>query len=65
MQADDFLKRIKKLIIDGKILVSSHGYDELAEVDIRVRDVIENMQNAFVVDYYPARWNENFTERKK
>jgi hypothetical protein len=53
MQAVDFLDRIKKLISNGNVLVSSHGYDELADDDIRVRDIIDGMQNAISVEYYP------------
>ncbi len=41
-------------LIDGKeVLVSDHGYDELAEDDIRVREVLDGASGAIVVEDYP------------
>jgi len=40
------------LILSGSIRVSSHGYDELAEDDILVRDVIKGVKDALLVEDY-------------
>jgi len=36
-------EKIKGLIAQGKIRISEHGYDELAEDNIFARDVIEGV----------------------
>lgn len=47
------LNRIQQLIQRGKILISDHGYDELASDGIYVRDVIESVADAVVIEDYP------------
>ena len=47
------LAQIQLLIIEREIKISSHGYDELAEDHIFVRDVISSIENAQVVEEYP------------
>lgn len=49
----DTLGRIRALVWDGSVRVSSHGYDELMEDDILVRDVIEGLRDARLVEQYP------------
>jgi hypothetical protein len=44
---------IKKLIALKNILISSHGYDELAEDGLFVSDVINSISEAIVVEDYP------------
>ena len=44
---------IQELIAKNEILISSHGYNELAEDDILVRDVISSVDNAVVIEDYP------------
>lgn len=38
----------------GEIRISEHGYDELAEDDIRVRDVISGVAECILVEDYPS-----------
>jgi hypothetical protein len=47
------LKKIRDLVTLGEVLISSHGYDELAADDIRVRDLISGLVNAVVIEDYP------------
>ena len=46
-------EKIKRLIAERKILISSHGYDELAEDHILVKDVLNDIDNAVVIEDYP------------
>ena len=95
---------VRRLIAAGDVRVSEHGYDELSDDDIPVRDLLSGIENATVIEDYPAfpkgpavlvlqfdssnrpvhvvwgipigytspavspdpaRWNHNFTERRK
>ena len=44
---------IQKLVLKGEIKVSSHGYDELAEDRIFIRDILSMVKNGRVVEDYP------------
>ena len=44
---------IRQLIQEGQIRVSLHGYDELAADDILVKEVIDGIIDAVVVEDYP------------
>ena len=46
-------EQIKMLVQKKDILISSHGYDELAEDDIMLQDVIGSLQDALVIEDYP------------
>lgn len=46
-------ERIRRLIANGDVHVSDHGYDELAADGIFVRDVMDNFASAVVVEDYP------------
>lgn len=64
------LELVRQLVAVGDARVSEHGYDELSDDDIPVRDLLSEIDNATVVEDYPAfpnpaRWNNNFTERRK
>jgi hypothetical protein len=45
--------KILSLIEKEEILISDHGYDELAEDNIFIRDIMENVNTAIVIEEYP------------
>lgn len=47
------LDKIQTLIDNGDVLISSHGYDELAEDHIFARDAIGSIHNAMIIEDYP------------
>jgi len=47
-------EKIRLLVASGSVRISSHGYDELAEDAIMVRDLIQGIEAASVVEDYPA-----------
>ena len=47
------LERIRRLVQQGKVRVSEHGYDELSADVIFARDVIVGIADAILVEDYP------------
>jgi hypothetical protein len=47
------LNAVKKLILEGEIKLSSHGYDEITEDHIFIRDILSSINNAQIVEDYP------------
>jgi Domain of unknown function (DUF4258) len=47
------LERIIALIGSGQVRISEHGYDELAADGIFVRDLVEKIDRAKLVENYP------------
>jgi hypothetical protein len=47
------LQQIRKLVAGGEVYVSDHGYDELADDDIFVGDILGGVGTAAVVEDYP------------
>lgn len=47
------LRQVIGLIRDGQVLVSAHGYDEMAEDGILAAEAIEGAAAAVVVEDYP------------
>jgi hypothetical protein len=46
-------ERIRRLIESGYVRISAHGYDELADDDILVQDVLDHVADAYIVEDYP------------
>jgi hypothetical protein len=49
----DTFARVKRLVADGSVRISEHGYDELVADDILTRDIIESVGDGRVVEDYP------------
>jgi hypothetical protein len=49
----EFVEQIKDLISAGDVRISAHGYDELAEDGVTVREVLAGTENAVMVEEYP------------
>ena len=47
------LSSVKELIAEGKVRISEHGYDELTEDRVLVREVLGGAGEAIVVEDYP------------
>ena len=50
----DLFHRILDLIARQQVLISDHGYDELATDGILVRDILEGAAEGAVVEEYPT-----------
>ena len=49
----DTLRQVVELIRNGHVLISTHGYDEMAEDGILAREALEGAAAAVVVEDYP------------
>lgn len=49
----NIFERIKELIKRGEIKISDQGYDEIAEDDIFIKDIIADINNGIIVEDYP------------
>jgi hypothetical protein len=47
------LEKVLALVHQGKILISNHGYDELAADDITVAEAVDGLAEAVLVEHYP------------
>jgi hypothetical protein len=48
------LETIQRLVAAGDIRISEHGYDELANDAIAVRDILAGVSSARLVEDYPT-----------
>lgn len=48
----EFVEKVRTLVRNGDVRISEHGYDELAEDGLTVRDVINSISEALVVEEY-------------
>ena len=48
------LERIRELVARREVQISDHGYDELADDDLFVDDIVAGLAAAIVVEDYPT-----------
>lgn len=48
------LERVRDLVARREVRISDHGYDELADDQISVRDIVAGVDNAVMVEDYPG-----------
>ncbi|MCO6474698.1 MAG: DUF4258 domain-containing protein [Melioribacteraceae bacterium] len=49
----ELFSKIIALVKKGDVLISSHGYDELANDNIYVKEIFETIDQAEVISEYP------------
>jgi hypothetical protein len=54
MVSSETLDKIKSLVRDGRVLVSAHGYDELAADGIFFGELLAGVSAAELVEDYPS-----------
>jgi Domain of unknown function (DUF4258) len=47
------LQRVRDLVAKGEVRISEHGYDELADDEISVQELISGLLDADLVEDYP------------
>jgi hypothetical protein len=50
---NSIFEKILKLIKEGNVVISEHGYEELSEDDIIVEDVLDSALDGIVVEDSP------------
>jgi hypothetical protein len=53
MKKSKTLEQIMALVKRREVMISDHGYDELAEDAISVRDIISGVMHGIIVEDYP------------
>ncbi|MEI7696115.1 MAG: DUF4258 domain-containing protein [Chlorobium sp.] len=48
------LMDVQRLVAQNDVVISSHGYEELAADDLSVQDVLHSINGAIVVEDYPT-----------
>lgn len=49
----DLFNKIHSLIRAGEILISEHGYDQLTEDNLSIRELLKGVANGTVIEEYP------------
>jgi hypothetical protein len=49
----EFLNTVRHLIRTGSVRISEHGYDELSEDELTVKELLEGIEQAQIVEEYP------------
>ena len=47
------LEQVRALVARGAVRISLHGYEELTADGVQVRDIIDGLETAIVVEDYP------------
>ena len=50
---EETINKIKRLVNAGKVRISEHAYDELADDGLTVRELTESLNEAAIVEDYP------------
>lgn len=50
---ESFHDKIRRLASQGKVRVSEHGYDELADDGLSAREVVAGLATGIVIEEYP------------
>jgi len=45
---------IQRLVCEGEVRISEHGYDELSADGILARELVEGVSEAILVEVYPS-----------
>ncbi len=49
----DFFEQIINLVSKGSVKISEHGYNELVEDALSVKEIVNGVKSAFVLEEYP------------
>lgn len=50
---ESFQDKVKRLVAEGKVRVSEHGYDELTEDALSVREIVSSVASGTLIEEYP------------
>lgn len=51
---ESFQDKIQRLVAEGKVRVSEHGYDELADDALSAREIVSGVPGGSVIEEYPS-----------
>lgn len=49
----EFFNTVRHLIRTGSVRISEHGYDELSEDELTVKELLDGIEQAQIVEEYP------------